>query len=56
MKLVKLKTVEGKVRYYLADDTGAPVSPVLKYLKFKDNVGYDGNCGDRNYANTGIDY
>jgi len=25
MKVVELKTVEGKVRYYLADDTGATV-------------------------------
>lgn len=39
MKVVELKTAEGKVRYYLADDDGTPVSPVLKYLKFKDNVG-----------------
>jgi hypothetical protein len=43
MKVVELKTVEGKVRYYLADDAGAPVSPVLKYLRFKDNTGYARN-------------
>lgn len=43
MKIVELKTAEGKVRYYLADDAGAPVSPVLKYLKFKDNAGYARN-------------
>lgn len=43
MKVVELKTVEGKVRYYLADDAGVPVSPVLKYLKFKDNIGYARN-------------
>ena len=43
MKVVELKTVEGKVRYYLADDTGEPVQPVLKYLKFKDNTGYARN-------------
>lgn len=43
MKIVELKTVEGKVRYYLADDVGAPVPPVLKYLKFKDNAGYARN-------------
>lgn len=43
MKTVELKTVEGKIRYYLADDTGAPVQPVLKYLKFKDNAGYARN-------------
>ena len=40
MKVVKLKTVDGKVRYYLANDMGAPVQPVLKYLRFKDNTGY----------------
>lgn len=43
MKVIELKTVEGKVRYYLADNTGAPVPPVLKYLKFKDNAGYARN-------------
>jgi integrase len=43
MKVIELKTVEGKVRYYLADDIGEPVSPVLKYLKFKDNAGYARN-------------
>ncbi|WP_028306984.1 tyrosine-type recombinase/integrase [Desulfitibacter alkalitolerans] len=43
MKIVKLKTVDGRIRYYLAYDTGAPVSPVLKYLKFKDNTGYARN-------------
>jgi integrase/recombinase XerD len=43
MKTVELKTVDGRIRYYLADDTGAPVQPVLKYLKFKDNAGYARN-------------
>lgn len=43
MKVVELKTIEGKVRYYLADDVGVPVQPVLKYLKFKDNGGYARN-------------
>jgi len=43
MKVVELKTQEGKVRYYLADDMGAPVPPVLKYMKFKDNAGYARN-------------
>ena len=43
MRVVELKTVGGKVRYYLADDTGVPVPPVLKYLKFKDNAGYARN-------------
>ncbi len=43
MKVVELKTVDGKVRYYLADDAGIPVLPVLKYLRFKDNAGYARN-------------
>lgn len=43
MKVVELKTVDGRIRYYLADDTGIPVTPVLKYLKFKDNAGYARN-------------
>ena len=43
MKTVELKTVDGRIRYYLADDTGTPVQPVLKYLKFKDNAGYARN-------------
>ena len=28
------KTIDDKTRYYLADDAGAPVEPVLMYLKF----------------------
>jgi len=43
MKTVEVKTVDGRIRYYVADDTGAPVKPVLKYLKFKDNAGYARN-------------
>lgn len=43
MKVVELKTVEGKVRYYLADEAGAPVRPVMQYLRFKDNSGYARN-------------
>lgn len=43
MKVVELKTTDGKVRYYLASDTGEPVEPVMKYLKFKDNAGYARN-------------
>ena len=43
MKVVELKTVDGRIRYYLDDDTGAAVQPVLKYLKFKDNAGYARN-------------
>lgn len=39
MKVVEVTTTDKKTRYYLADDTGAPVEPVLMYLKFKDNAG-----------------
>ena len=43
MKVVEVTTTDKKTRYYLADDTGAPVEPVLMYLKFKDNAGYARN-------------
>ena len=43
MKLIEFKTVDGKTRYYLADATGKPVEPALKYLRFKDNAGYARN-------------
>jgi len=43
MKVVELKTMDGRTRYYLANVTGEPVEPVLKYLKFKDNTGYARN-------------
>ena len=39
MKTVKCKTPEGKTRYYLADESGAPVQVVLNFLKFRDNQG-----------------
>lgn len=42
MKVVEVTTTDKKTRYYLADDTGAPVEPVLMYLKFKDNAGTQG--------------
>jgi len=43
MKVVEFKTVDGRTRYYLADVTGKPVEPALKYLRFKDNAGYARN-------------
>ena len=43
MKVVEFKTVDGRIRYYLADATGKPVEPALKYLRFKDNAGYARN-------------
>lgn len=43
MKVIEVTTTENKTRYYLADEAGAPVEPVLQYLKFKDNSGYARN-------------
>lgn len=43
MRVVEVKTTDQKTRYYLADDAGIPVEPVLQYLKFKDNAGYARN-------------
>ena len=39
MKIVKVRTGDDKIRYYLSEDDATPVSPVLNYLKFKDNDG-----------------
>lgn len=39
MTTVTCKTPEGKTRYYLADEQGAPVPEVMNYLKFLDNQG-----------------
>lgn len=43
MKVVEVTTMDNRTRYYLADDTGVPVEPVLQYLRFKDNAGYARN-------------
>ncbi len=43
MEVVRVKTEENHIRYYLADDDGLPVEPVLRFLKFKDNTGYARN-------------
>lgn len=39
MKTVTFTTPEGKTRYYLADDSGSPISVVLDYLRFRDDQG-----------------
>jgi integrase len=41
--------MEGKARYYLENKEGKPIEPVLKFLKFKDNMGYARNTL-RNYT------
>lgn len=39
MQVVTVETSAGQTRYYLANDDGTPVEPVLKYLRFRDNAG-----------------
>lgn len=43
MEVVKVKTDEGKERYYLADSDGLPIESVLKFIRFKDNTNYSRN-------------
>lgn len=43
MEVVKVKTDEGKERYYLADSNGLPIEAVLKFIRFKDNTNYSRN-------------
>lgn len=43
MKVVEVTTKDQRTRYYLADDAGVPIAPVLAYLKFKDDAGYARN-------------
>ncbi|OSA86491.1 UNVERIFIED_ORG: transposase [Clostridium botulinum] len=43
MEVVKVKTDEGKERYYLADSEGLPIESVLKFIRFKDNTNYARN-------------
>ncbi len=43
MEVVRVKTEGNLTRYYLADENGLPVEPVLRFLKFKDNTGYARN-------------
>ncbi|MHB8065475.1 MAG: tyrosine-type recombinase/integrase [Ruminiclostridium sp.] len=39
MRVESIVTSESKLRYLLVNDIGDPVEPVLKYLKYKDNIG-----------------
>jgi len=38
MEVVKIKTEDGKERYFVADDDGLPIEPILKFIRFKDNT------------------
>lgn len=43
MEVVKVRNMDGHIRYYLNDCNGEPIEEVLKFLKFKDNTGYARN-------------
>ncbi|MGL4914555.1 MAG: tyrosine-type recombinase/integrase [Romboutsia sp.] len=43
MEVVKVKTDDGKERYFVADDLGLPIKPILKFIRFKDNTNYARN-------------
>lgn len=43
MEVVKVKTDEGKERYYVADEDGLPIKSILKFVRFKDNTNYARN-------------
>jgi len=43
MEVVKVKTEDDKERYFVADDNGLPVEPILKFIRFKDNTNFARN-------------
>ncbi len=43
MEVVKIRNNLGKERYYVVDDDGNEIKIVLKFIKFKDNIGYSRN-------------
>jgi integrase/recombinase XerD len=43
MEVVRVKIEDGKERYFVADDLGLPIEPILKFIKFKDNTNYARN-------------
>lgn len=43
MEVVKVKTEDEKERYFVADDDGLPIEPILKFIKFKDNTNFARN-------------
>jgi integrase len=38
MEVVKVRTEDNEERYYVADDEGRPIRPILKFIRFKDNT------------------
>lgn len=43
MEVVKVRTEDYKERYYVADDEGLTIEPILKFIRFKDNTNYARN-------------
>ena len=43
MEVVKVKIEYEKERYFVADDNGIPIEPILKFIRFKDNTNYARN-------------
>lgn len=43
MEVVRVKTEQGRERYYVADNEGLPIEVVLKFIRFKDNTNYARN-------------
>lgn len=43
MEVVKVKTEDGKERYFVADDCGLPIESILKFIRFKDNTNFARN-------------
>ncbi|NFV13742.1 tyrosine-type recombinase/integrase [Clostridium sp. FAM 1755] len=43
MEVVRVKTEDGRERYFVADDLGLPIEPILKFIRFKDNTNYARN-------------
>ena len=43
MEVVKIKTEHGKERYFVSDDNGLPIEPILRFIRFKDNTNFARN-------------
>lgn len=43
MEVVRVKTEDRKERYFVANDLGLPIEPILKFIRFKDNTNYARN-------------
>jgi len=43
MEVVKVRTEDDKERYFVANDEGLPIEPVLKFIRFKDNNNFARN-------------